>query len=328
MPEPEPSSAATMAPWTPSSTASRASSASAGGRPGAGRSGPGPRQPHRRAHRLQRRLRAARRHRPRDAHRVRPDQRRPGAADELGQTGDTIALDCDRPGARRGRLAATTSPAPRGRCTTRACRRTASRGSSTSSVPVGAGLSSSRGARAGERVGAVRRRTPADGPADARAHRPACRERVRRHALRAHGPVRVGVRRRGRAPCCSTAAPSSIGPCRSRRTSCSWSPTPGVPAEPRRGSAYNERRAECEAAVAVLREARSGRRRPARRRRRRCSSGTPTSWIRWSSGVRATSSRRTRACSRRNGRSTAGDLDAVGELFAASATPRCVTCTR
>ena len=111
------------------------------------------------------------------------------------------------------------------------------------------------GARAGHRPGRCRR--PA-GPRCAAAgggpHRAARRERVRGHALRAHGPVRVGVRRRGRrgdarlphpgapdgARCRrSWSSASSTRACRgrwSRRPTTSGAPTASAPSRPCGGS--------------------------------------------------------------------------------------------
>ena len=68
------------------------------------------------------------------------------------------------------------------------------------------------GARAGVGPGAVGGAAPRPlDRIDARAARPARRERVRRRPVRADGPVRVRLRRGRAARCCSTAARSSIG---------------------------------------------------------------------------------------------------------------------
>ena len=166
-----------------------------------------------------------------------------------------------------------------------------------STVPVGAGLSSSARRSSWRARGRSRARPGRPTrPADPRPHRPARRERLRGHALRADGPVRLGVRRRrrGRAPrlpdarASGRAPPGGPGAGRGHTPACPRSLT---------GSAYNERRAQCEAAVRRPRDGTSRTCAPcatstlehARAVRGRARSARPRC-------ARAMSSRRTRGC--------------------------------
>ena len=193
----------------------------------------GPGQPHRRAHRLQRRLRPARGHRPRASPSPSSRPTTAGSTLTLAATAATDAVDLDAIGERRGdwidyvagtAWAMTEAGLPDQRLPRPARLRPAGR---RRAVVV-------RGARAGRGLGPVRRRAADARPDGHGPDRPARRERVRRGPVRADGPVR---RRRSGSPTtrsCSTAARSSTGrsPCRPGRrlVICHC----GVPARPGR----------------------------------------------------------------------------------------------
>ena len=155
---------------------------------------PGPRQPDRRAHRLQRRLRAPGRHRPRDLDRPRPDRRRPRRADPGGDRRDgRVRCRRGRPAARRP--GSTTSPGMAWAL--------AASGHGPAWVPRPARVGPAAGRRAvvvgGDRgrlgVGALGRGPAAGRPDGPRPRRQARRERLHRPQQRDHGPVRVDLRR-------------------------------------------------------------------------------------------------------------------------------------
>ena len=169
-----------------------------------------PGQPHRRAHRLQRRLRAAVRDRP--AHR--------GRARRCATTAMLRVAQLLR---RRGRRDRARRARARRRCTAGRPTRSASRGRSAqfgadlaavpgfdiyidSDVPVGAGLSSSAAIESAVALALNDVWQLGLDRAHARPGRPARRERRRRRAHRHHGPVGVAARRGATPRSSSTAA--------------------------------------------------------------------------------------------------------------------------
>ena len=190
---------------------------------------PGSGQPHRRAHRLQRRVRAAGRDRPRDAHRVHPHRRRPGGA---AQRGERRAAGV-RPGGHRARgpaPGATTSRAPRSRWRQAgpADARAAGR-ARPPRVPVGAGLSSSAALELATCWALSGRAGARGGRHDPRAALPAGRERVRGRAVRADGPVRLRERRGRRRGAARLPLAGLARGAAAARTSCWSSPTRACP---------------------------------------------------------------------------------------------------
>ena len=178
-----------------------------------------PRQPHRRPHRPHRRPRAP------DGDRPRHHGRRASAAatpvtlrSATEPEPAVVPLDVDGPRrgvARRGRA---TSPAWSPSCG----RRRASRARSTTTLPIGAGLSSSAALEV-----AVALALGFDGiAARAGAALPARRAASVGRAVRDHGPARLGGRASRATPCASTARRSRSSPCRSPTTSRWWSSTP------------------------------------------------------------------------------------------------------
>ena len=154
-------------------------------------------------------------------------------------------------------------------------------------------------------------------PAHAGPHLPARRERLRRRPERADGPVRRGVRRRrlggpARLPV-ARVAPGRRCPTTSR----SSSSTPGRPATSTR-SEYNLRRSQCEAAVAALAATTRPSPRCATSRRalspRRATRMDPVAYRRAEHVVTENAAGRWRPSTAL----AAGDLAAVGRLFAAS----------
>ena len=286
---------------------------------GCARRGPGracarAREPHRRAHRLQRRLRPAGGHRPRDRHRVHAHGRRTGDPDPGRDRRDRIGR---RRRGRSGRRAPgpTTSRAPRARWRVPACPSVGFRGLLASTLPEGAGLSSSAAlelasAWALSPAGGPGRVGPRDGT-----HRPAGRERVRGHALRAHGPVRLGLwrgrwRRDARLPDAGAPNGGTARGTRHLRHPLRRAPEPGHVGLQRASRGLRACRGRRPPAGA--RGPRPARCRPGHARR------APPTWIRSPRCARGTSSRRTTGCCRTIDALAANDLAAVGELFAAS----------
>ena len=288
----------------------------------AGRPCAGTREPHRRAHRLQRGVRAPGRDRPRD--RDRAASRPTTAASELtlAATGETLRLRPRRASGPAARApGSTTSPGPRGRCAE--ARRAAARVRRGPRLGPAAGLGAVvvGGAGAGGGVRAVGRR--AAGPSTGWtlvliAQR--AENGYRRRELRADGPVRVD--RSG------AEGHALLLDCRTlehRADRAAPTPTLALVAchsgSPRRleSSAYNERRSQCEAAVAVI--AADGARRDgaARRDARRCS--TPPG-PRLDPLVAARAEHivheNARVAARPSRRSRPATSPAVGRLFAAS----------
>ncbi len=196
-------------------------------RPARDLAGARPGQPDRRAHRLQRRVRAAVRAGPGHATR-RPRRPRRGML-EL----------CSRQAGRRGAAAPTTWPtltgpvrpgAPYpagpptrpgwpGRCARPATRWPGARMAIDSDLPQGAGLSSSAALECAVALALTQLARAGRAPAGAGRDRPPGRERLRRRAVRDHGPVRVAalpgrprpaaglLQRRDRTRCRSTRPP-------------------------------------------------------------------------------------------------------------------------
>ena len=192
------------------------------------------------------------------------------------------------------------------------------RGLLASDLPQGAGLSSSAAIEVRRRVGALGRRPAAgrpDGP------RP-CRRSAPRTATSASTTGSWTSSRRSSASratrCCSTAARSSTA-----RSRCRLDDVTLVACHsgsPRRleTSAYNERRSQCEAAVAAIAAIRARRDLPARRHARDARRGPRPRWT-------TSPARRAEHIVDENGRVLAaiaafeaGDLDEVGRLFYAS----------
>ena len=159
----------------------------------------------------------------------------------LAATGETLRFRPRRDRAEGGAPGSTTSPARPGRWRSAGVAPRGFRGVLASDLPQGSGLSAPR--RWSWRVArAVGRRAARARPDDARPDGAARRERLRRRQLRAHGPVRVGVRRgRPRAAARLPDARAPRGPAADPTTS-RWSSCHS--GSPRRleTSAYNERR--------------------------------------------------------------------------------------
>ena len=168
----------------------------------------------------------------------------------LTETGETAGVDLDAIGPRRGEwidyVAGT--GLGHGRC-----------GAADARLPraprvrsaQGAGLSSSAALELVSTLALTGGEEPPMDRSEPRADRPAGREHVRRRALRPHGPVRLIARRgRGRATAGLSVAglPDGAASSRPRRARRQRS------GSPRRldASAYNERRAQCEAAAAAI----------------------------------------------------------------------------
>ena len=168
----------------------------------AGRHPGGPRaragEPDRRAHRLQRGLRAPGRDRPRDLDRPDPDRRRARPADAGRDRGDRRARR--RGSWSQGRHVAGLRQGHRlgdARSRVRAAR--VRRGARVGPA-AGRGPLVVRRAPGGVGVGALRGRAADGRPDGPRPHRPAVGERVHRPQQRDHGPVRVDLRNRGPCP--------------------------------------------------------------------------------------------------------------------------------
>ena len=218
---------------------------------------PGPRQPDRRAHRLQRRLRPAHGHRPR------------GGASSSGRAPTASCAATRSRTTRRRSSRSTRSPPPAahdwlsyvaGVFWAFASEGLPVRGLDVvvdGDVPIGAGLSSS----AALELATARALAAATGHGvGPRAHgeaRAEGGERVRRDELRDHGPVRLGGLPRRATPSSSTAGRSRRGRCRCRPAAAVVVMDTGA----RRslaGSAYNDRRAACERVVAEIAKATPG----------------------------------------------------------------------
>ena len=161
------------------------------GRPGA-RAG----EPHRRAHRLQRRVRPAGRDRPGHRDRVRADGGPDGPSSSSPRPASGRRSTSTRSASGPGR-GSTTWPGPPGRSTAAGVPLTGFRGALASDLPTGAGLSSSAALELVTAWALAGDRPPALDPLEPRPGLPEGGEPVRRRPVRAHGPVRLGLRRGG-----------------------------------------------------------------------------------------------------------------------------------
>ena len=134
----------------------------------------------------------------------------------------------------------------------RSSRSAGSAGVLESDLPQGSGLSSSAAFELASALALSGGEAPGSRPDDARPDRPAGRERVRRRQLRADGPVRVGVRGAGQRAAARLPDRWSTGPCRCRRRGGARRRATRVLRGGWRRPRYNERRSQCEAAVAAI----------------------------------------------------------------------------
>ena len=154
-----------------------------------------------------------------------------------------------------------------------------------STVPDGSGLSSSAALEVSTALallGGPRVRPAGTGEAV-----PARRAQFRRHALRHHGPVHLGLRARARGGRDRLPQPGTPSWCRCPTASTFVAVNTMVKHE-LSGSAYRDRVQECAAAVEGIQAALPGRGEPARRHAGACSSSVADRLPEWWRGARAT----------------------------------------